>query len=364
MSKSLKSKIMIIVIAVVVIILIAIGVFVFKYNSNKNTPFESNQKSVDITVQKNEYMYSVLNDLEKDGMLKSDFLTKVYLKLNPASTDIKPGNYQVNSNMDLKDFVNMLTEGQVMTYKVTFPEGFTIDKMAQTLQAQGIMSADTFTNAVKNYPLPSYIKPNSERRYNLEGFLYPNTYNIPKLINPTEQQKTELADNLIQMMLDQFQLHMNQAEKVTGVTVAPDQYEKIVTIASMIEGEAQTEKDAALVSSVIYNRLAKNMKLQLDATVLYAMGQHKDVVLDKDLQTQSPYNTYVVSGLPIGPICSPGIMALEAALKPAKTDYLYYVLNAGNNEHIFTNNYADFQKAANQYHEYLKQQQTSGNTSN
>lgn len=348
MNKGIKSKITIAIIVIAAIIIAIIGVFTFKYTQNKKSPFVTTDKVLDINVQKGEYLYTVLNQLEAKGIIKNAFLTKVYLKLNPSETDIKPGDYEIPGNVTLDKFVEMLVTGQVATYKVTFPEGFTIQQMADRLQSEGIMKADVFINAVKNYPLPSYIKPNSERRYNLEGYLYPDTYNIPK---------TSTADDIISMMLNQFQKEMEQAQATTGVKVAPADYNKIVTIASMIEGEASSQHDRELVSSVIYNRLAKGMKLQLDATVLYAMGEHKSVVYNKYLQTDSPYNTYKVAGLPIGPINNPGIECLEAAMKPAKSDYLFYVLNPGSDQHFFTANYSEFEKAAAKYTEYIQKQQ-------
>ncbi|MGL4761492.1 MAG: endolytic transglycosylase MltG [Sarcina sp.] len=348
MNKGLKSKIILAIILVVVIIIAIIGVFTFKYTENKKSPFSTTDKVLDINVQKGESLYTVLEQLGSKGIVKDKFLNKVYLKLNPSETDIKPGDYEIPENTTLDGFVNMLVKGEVATYKVTFPEGFTIQQMANKLQEQGIMKASVFIDAVKKYPLPSYITPNSERRYNLEGFLYPDTYNIPKTAN---------ANDIISMMLNQFQKEMVEAQEQTGVKISESEYQKYVTIASMIEGEASTKEDRAKVSSVIYNRLKIHMPLQLDATVLYAMGEHKDVVYNKYLQIDSPYNTYKVQGLPVGAICNPGIEALEAALKPAKTDYLYYVLNPGSDQHFFTNSYAEFSKAAAKYSAYIAEQQ-------
>lgn len=348
MGKNLKSKAAIIIVFIVLVVLTILGVFTFKYIQNKDKPFNTTSKVIDLKVQKGEYLYGVLGDLEAKGMMKNTFFTKLYLKLNSSSSEIKPGDYEIPSNTTLENFINMLVEGKVATYKVTFPEGFTIEKMADRLQSEGVMNADVFLTAVKNYPLPSYIKPNPERRYNLEGFLYPDTYDIPK--NAT-------ADDIISMMLNQFQKEMLQAQQNTGVKVNEADYQKYVTIASMIEGEAQTQKDRELVSSVIENRTAKDMKLQLDATVLYALGEHQSLVSIKDTQVKSPYNTYYIKGLPIGAINNPGIDCLEAALKPAKTDYLYYILTDNGNikEHFFTSSFAEFNKAYIEYNKKLKE---------
>lgn len=325
-----KKAIIIIIIALVVI---NIGVFGFGYYSMTKNPFNGESgKYINLTVSQGESFYSVLDNLKQENILKSSTFTKIYLKLHSFDGSIKPGYYEIPTNSTLGQFVKMVEEGDVASYKVTIPEGFDVEQIADRLSQMGIVSKSAFLTAVKNYPLPSYIKPNPERTYNLEGFLYPDTYNIPK---------TADANQIISMMLNQFQTAMQEVQKQTGVKIPEADYEKYVTIASMIEGEANTQQNRELVSSVIYNRLAIEMPLQLDATVLYALGEHKSVVTYNDLKVKSPYNTYYVKGLPVGAICNPGIDCLAAAVKPAKTDYLYYILT-GNGQEYFTNNYQDF----------------------
>lgn len=330
-----KKPAIIIVLIIAILFISAASVLVFKYNSTKNEPFKTTDKVMDIKVSEGESLYSVLDKLKNENVLKSPLFTKLYLKINGSTQSIKPGDYEIPANITLKKFLDMLVDGKVAGYKVTFPEGFTIEQIADRLASDGIIQKDVFLNAVKSYPLPNYITPNPEKRYNLEGFLYPDTYEI---------SKGATADNIISMMLNKFEEVMKKAQKDTGVNISEKDYEKYVTIASMIEKEAATDEDRELVSSVIYNRLEKGMQIQVDATVLYALGHHKDKVYLKDLKTKSPYNTYYIPALPIGPIANPGIESIEAALKPAKTNYLYYLLAVGK-EHYFTDNYADFEKA-------------------
>ena len=142
-------------------------------------------------------------------------------------------------------------------------------------------------------------------------------------------------------MLERFNTAIKEIEKENNIVIKNEDIDKIITIASMIEKEASEDIDRPLISSVIYNRLEKGMKLQLDATVLYALGEHVDVVLNRHLEVDSPYNTYKYSGLPIGPIASPGIECIKAALLPAKTDNLYYILQK-DGTHYFTKSYEDF----------------------
>ena len=144
------------------------------------------------------------------------------------------------------------------------------------------------------------------------------------------------------MMLNRFEGVISEIQSELGITIPKEEYEKYVIVASMVEKEARDDSERAEIASVIYNRLQKGMPLQIDATVLYALGEHKDTLLYKDLKVDSPYNTYKIKGLPVGPICNPGKPSLLAAIKPAKTDYIYYLLNPSNNKHYFTNNYEDF----------------------
>lgn len=336
MNKLWKTKKPLIIIMIIVILFVgALGILAINYNSTKNNPFKTTDKIFNIKVSEGESLYSVFDELKDKNVLKNPILTKLYLKVNGFNQNIKPGDYEIPANITLNNFLNMLVQGKVAGYKVTFPEGFNIEQIVDRLTSEGIVQKDVFLAAVKNYPLPSYITANPEKRYNLEGFLYPDTYEIPK---------GATADDIISMMLNKFQEVMKKAQKDTGVNIPEKDYEKYVTIASMIEKEAATDEDRELVSSVIYNRLEKGMPIQVDATVLYALGRHKDKVYLKDLQMKSPYNTYYIPALPIGPIANPGIKSIEAALKPAKTNYLYYLLAVGK-EHYFTDNYADFEKA-------------------
>lgn len=333
MKKLKSSKGMVILTIFLILLVVNLAVFVVKYNSIKNKPLESSQESITFKVEKGESLNGVLGRLNNKNLLRSSFFSKIYIKLNSAGGSIKPGTYDVSSDISFKELMSVLTEGKVSEIKVTFPEGYTIDDMANKLETSGICTKDEFIKAVKEYPLPPFIKVNIERRYELEGFLFPDTYSFAK---------GTTANQIVGLMLDRFEMVMKDIQSELGITISNDQYEKYVTIASMIEKEARDNSERANISSVIYNRLEKGMPMQIDATVLYALGKHKDVVLYKDLKVDSPYNTYKIKGLPVGPICNPGKPSLVAAIKPAKTDYIYYLLNPKDSKHYFTNNYADF----------------------
>ena len=169
-------------------------------------------------------------------------------------------------------------------------------------------------------------------------------YSLSCIVGKNGTGKTSIIDFLRETFFKLIKIIDESSIACTEGYVEEDDYEKYATIGSIIEKEASTDEDRSLVSSVIYNRLKSDMLLQIDATVVYALGNPKiNIVTYKDLQVDSPYNTYLNKGLTIGPICNPGKESLLAAIKPDNTDYLYYVLTE-NGSHFFTNNYQDFLK--------------------
>lgn len=327
-----KRNIILIIAAIIIVAIIAIF---FVINSIIKKPFKQ-AGTINLTIKSGESFDGVLTDLSNKNILKNKDVIKLYTKITDSTPKITPGLYQVNTDLGLSDFIKTLNDHKPVT--VVIPEGYNIDQIAATLEQDGLCSSQDFISAVKSYPLPSFIKPAQGRRYELEGYLFPNTY---------EFNKGETPDQIIKTMLDTFSSSLAKAEKITGVKITDAQIPSVITKASIIQGEGNTPANMKLVSSVIDNRLAKGMPLQMDATIIYAMGKHVNKVYDKDLKIKSPYNTYLNKGLPIGPICNPGIEAIEAALKPAQSNNLYYILTSSGE--YFTSNYSDFQKAEAKY---------------
>lgn len=321
------------ILIVFVLLVILLGGTIFMYTRTIDHPLKSDKDSIVVEVNEGEGFYTLLNELKEKGLIKNEFFIKVYLKLNKVVPKVSKGTYTIKTDMTLAEFLKTLeTES---TVKVVIPEGYTVQQIAEVLQKSGLFSKEEFLKAVNDYPLPDYIKKDSKRRYALEGFLFPDTYSFQKGVTP---------DKVIKTMLDNFQSVMKEVENETGVTVPTNEIYEVVTKASLIEKEARTERDRPLIASVINNRIKKGMPLQIDATVIYSLGKHVDKVLYKHLEVDSPYNTYKNKGLPVGPIANPGKPSLIAALEPAKTDYLYYLLDPKTGEHYFTNSYSDFEK--------------------
>lgn len=311
-------------------------IFVISYKRVIEKPLKSSENTILIEVKQGEGFYDVLNKLDKENKLSNKLLLKVKLAIDKTDVNLREGIYEIDTNITLASLINSLenTANDKDLVKLTIPEGYSIEDIANTVEEKDICSKDEFLKAVKNYELPSFVKANDKKKYNLEGFLYPDTYLI---------EKGSDANYIIKIMLNRFESILKQVKEETKVDIKDEDVEKIINIASLIEKEARVEKDRPLISSVIYNRLEKDMKLQVDAAVIYALGYHVDVVLNKHLEIDSLYNVYKYKGLPIGPIANPGIDCIKAALSPSKTDYLYYILQE-DSSHYFTNNYDDFLK--------------------
>lgn len=270
--------------------------------------------------------------LAENKVIPSRLGFMLLVRVTGKSANLKTGAYRFSPKMSPSTILSMIARGDVCARWITFPEGYTISQMGERLEAQGICSADKFialaTTGGKNFPA-KFPHPD-----NLEGYLFPDTYLIPTGVSEA---------TIISQMLDCFDQKVYN--KFAGDAASSGMsLGQVITLASLIEREARVEKDRPLVSSVLRNRLGKNMRLECDATVLYALGRHKNRVLYRDLEINSPYNTYRNAGLPPGPIANPGIASVEAALHPVKADYLYYVARK-DGTHIFSRTFDEHERA-------------------
>lgn len=310
------------------IISIICGVFI-NYNSVINKPLKSQSETVTITVESGEAFNSLLTRLDNQGILRNITYIKINGKLNKQNYNIIPGSYEVNSDISLTDLLNVLETEDLKKnqVKVTIPEGYNIEKMADYLEKEGIFAKSDFISSVKNCSLPEYIKKDSNKKYNLEGYLYPDTYYLDKDAKP---------DELIKMMISSFDKAINQIKDETKIEIKNEDIEKIITKASLVEKEVRIDSERKIVASVIENRIKKGMKLEFCSTINYIIGYEKVVLYNSDLTVDSPYNTYKYKGLPVGPISSPGIESIKAVLQPDTTDYLYFVLTEDDKSHHFS----------------------------
>ncbi len=328
----MKKKIKVLSLMIIVIAMIVLISTVYVGHSLKH-PFKvTNNKEFE--VKKGDTFYSIITRLNSQGVMTNSLIVKAYIKYYKIPGIIKPGIYMLSSDISLKEFIHNVGVGDFDEnyVKVTIPEGYNLSQIADKLQSQGVISRDVFIKACESYKLPIYVKNDNKRKYKLEGYLFPDTYELKKGMSGNE---------IIKLMLTSFQQQMNLLEKEDKINISQDKYDSIIDMASIIEMEAYKDADRSTIASVFYNRIAKNMKLQSNVTVEYALGYHKEKLYNKDIAIASPYNTYYVTGLPEGPICSPGIKSIRAAAEPSNTNYIYF-LSYNNGVSYFTADYNKF----------------------
>ena len=295
---------------------------------------------VDIMVEIEEGMSgrAIANLLEEEGAIKSS--TIFYLLLRFKQIDnLKSGYYRFSTSDTPLEIIEKLQKGEEESFKVTIPEGFTLEQILNRFAALTMPEFDKelLHDYINKYVLElemnrdfSQIKLNEERIVFAEGFVIPDTYNFPMSFD-----EEKVARDLIQYFDEERLPKLKEAAAESEFSA----YELLI-IASLIEEEGKVAAETEVIASVIYNRLKDEMPLQLDATIQYAMEERTERVLYDDLEIDSPYNTYQISALPPTPIASPGQIAVEAAINPAETDYLFYfALEDGS--HVFTRSYQE-----------------------
>ncbi|PJI06681.1 MULTISPECIES: endolytic transglycosylase MltG [Clostridium] len=329
--KTVLKKKFYILLFLVLILIFSAGVY---FNYSMNHPFKV-KDNVSFQINNGDNLYSVVSKLKSQNLIKSKFVLKLYIKYKKVPGDIKPGLYSIKKGESSREFLNDIRYGNFDSsyVKVTIPEGYDIEQIANLLDKKGLISKKNFIKACEDYKAPGYIKSDKDRKYNLEGYLFPDTYAF---------KKGSSGKELIDVMIKKFNEVFKKAEKETGKST--QNVDETITMASIIEREAKVNSERPIIASVFFNRLKINMKLQSCATVEYSLGYHKDKLSNEDLKVNSKYNTYLINGMPVGPICSPGKASIEAALNPSKTNYIYFVSN-NNGTHTFTSNYNEFLKA-------------------
>ncbi len=279
--------------------------------------------------------------LEDKGVITSAAKFRLKSRMSDSDGKFKAGVYEVTPGMTIQEIIDLMVSGSQNQRRLTIQEGLTLEQTAEAVEKAGICTKDEFLQETQNgqfdYRFMEYAGAGEKR---LEGFLYPETYYI---------QKGMTAHDVIDLLLAQFDKIFTDEFYERAAEIGRNPRE-IVTIASMIQRETLAESEGAKVASVIYNRLRDGMRLQIDATVQYALGEQKDRLTYSDLEVESPYNTYLVDGLPAGPICEPHESSIRAALWPENTDYYYYVLKPdGSGQHNFASTSAEFERYRTEY---------------
>lgn len=278
--------------------------------------------------------------LEEQGIIRSSTSFDLYVRLKGVASNLQAGVHDLAPSMTLEEIVEALQQGaeEAGLIKVTVNEGLTVDQIGDVIAESTSYSKQDFldlmTNSefleklVQEYPILTDSYNNANVRYVLEGYLFPATYDF---------SSSDTLETLVTQMVDKTNEILSKY--LAEIDASSYSLQDIMSIASLVEKEGMTTEDRKLIAGVFYNRLDAGMPIQSDISVLYALGTHKEVVTYDDLQVDSPYNLYVNTGLPPGPLNSPSEDAIVAALEPTESNYLYFYANIDTGEVFYTDDY-------------------------
>ncbi len=306
------------------------GIFVFLYNLNQ-PPARAANSEIIFKVEKGETLEKISSRLEEAGVIKSALMLNILSKLKGTERAFKMGTYKIDNGLTTLKIHNILVSGNQMLFQVTFPEGFTVSRIADRLEDNNIVDKESFLRASTDLEL---LKDLGIPGNSAEGYLFPDTYKFPQNYN---------AEKIVTVMVKNFYKKLEEIYPDYKMLSDEELRQKVI-IASIIEREYRVKEEAPIIASVFYNRLKLGMPLSSCATVEYVITEikgepHPEYLTYEDLKIPSEYNTYLHSGLPPAPISNPGITAIEAVFYPKETDYLYFLLKdktAG--RHYFSEN--------------------------
>jgi UPF0755 protein len=337
------------VLFVVALVLVALGGGAAAYYLNTSSPAIPREGRV-FKIDQGETLSSIAARLEGEHLIRSALFLKLISRVSGSETSIKRGYYRILPGDTTVDVHTLLVTGYQEQVKLTIPEGWTVKRIASYMDAKGIASVSEFLEAVSS---PALIERFGIPAESLEGYLFPDTYYFPK-----GYPAYGIAEEMVETFFRRLETIAPEA-----LEWEPRRLHHTIILASIVEREYRRREEAPLIASVFYNRLRYNIGLESCATLGYIITDiqdrpHPEVLTLEDKRIDSPYNTYKWAGLPPGPIANPGLVALEAALHPPKTDFFYFVLkNPATGEHYFSEDLREHNWAK---YNYLKQTAPGG----
>jgi UPF0755 protein len=277
----------------------------------------------------------IASQLESQGLIRSSFAFRMLARWYNKDTQIKAGEYALKASMTPLEILDIMVRGETIPRKATIREGMTLVEIGLVLEEAGIVDRPSFEQALADKDL---LREEGIDVQSFEGYLFPETYNF---------RRNTQARQVIKAMHEQLKRRWPAEWNVRAQELGMSKHQ-ILTLASIVEKESGNFDEQPIIASVFHNRLKMEMRLQADPTVIYGIKNFNGNITKRDLQTETPYNTYVISGLPPGPIANPGLSAIKAALYPAETRYLYFVGN-GEGRHIFSENLDQHNNAVNRF---------------
>lgn len=288
------------------------------------------KKMIDIKVENGAGASVIADKLKETDIISHKAIFKIYSRLTGKHI-YQMGTHKLNSSMSYKEIINVLqTTPESDEVQILIPEGYELRQIADVLEENGLINRDVFMSEVESGDFDyEFVKQIPNRNNRLEGYLFPDTYKFSK--NETEH-------DIIDKMLSNFDKQVMPLYQQSGCSMSLDD---IVILASVIEREAASDNDRGKVASVFVNRINKGMKLESCATVQYILKERKSVLSIEDTKIESPYNTYINDGLPIGPIASPGISSINSAIYPEQTNYIYFLASEDGTDSLFSETFEE-----------------------
>jgi len=317
------------------LLVLGIGFFVLQVNTllqPVGLPSQGDEQVL-VSIAAGSSTASVADALEEAGLVRNRLVFRYYVRYRGLDQKLQAGNYLLRFGMTKDEIIAEMVAGNVYrpTFMLTIPEGYTLREIATLLAESGAVDYAEF-KALAESATPALGEIRPGQRHIMEGFLFPDTYEFE-----VGASAETIFRRLEARLLEVFDTDLRRRSEELGLTT-----HQVITLASLIEEETHVPEERELVSAVLHNRLRKKMLLQIDATVIYALGEHRPVVLLSDLEVDSPFNTYRIQGLPPGPIAAPGKASILAALYPAEVDYLFYrAMEDGSGRHYFANTYSE-----------------------
>ena len=272
--------------------------------------------------------------LGREGVIKDDLRFLILARLTDSGHRLRAGEFAIARNLRPGEVLKILEQGEAVQHPLTIPEGLTTLQTAAIYAQSGWIDQQQFLTLCKD---PTFIRSLGIQQEQLEGYLFPDTY---LLVRGTTDSRT-----IITTMVRRF---LSVWQEVSAGQTMPLNRHQVVTLASIIEKETADPKERPLIARVFLNRLQRSMRLQSDPTVIYGLNDFSGNLTRKDLKKETPYNTYVIKGLPPGPICNPGRAAIEAVFHPEQSDALYFV-SKNDGTHVFSRSLREHNRAVRKY---------------
>ncbi|MDY0133232.1 MAG: endolytic transglycosylase MltG [Desulforegulaceae bacterium] len=311
-------------------------IFFYQIKTFSKTPGSiSEDQEIIITINKGDSLNKVISILEQNQLISSSLKFKIYAKFNKKDKKTQVGEYSFKKTMTPEEILNSLSSGAIKLRKTTIPEGYTIAQIAKELEDNKICKKDEFVKLSNDNKL---LKQFGIKGPSFEGYLFPETYFFAK---------NTKAETVIKTMIGNFfKIYSTKFSKRAKELGMSDH--EIIILASIIEKETGSKDERTIVSSVFHNRLKKQMRLETDPSVIYGIKDFDGNITRADLREPTPYNTYIIKGLPPGPIANPGLKSIEAALYPADTEFLFFV-SKKDGTHYFSKTYKEHKKAVEKF---------------